>query len=150
VQAHPLLRSRCSETVAGGISRGEPTRCQYSTRTGADTDSAEHRSGDSATPLETEARQHTNAEKQRAADTKAASMAVLAEQDQERQQGLLRDAQELTRCLNSGMGLLTPEEVRQIANAVTGTNKEPMEVLRGLHEPATPNLRRPARVPCKH
>ena len=77
-------------------------------------------------------------------------MAVLAEQDQERQQGLLRDAQELTRCLNLGMGLLTPKKVRQIANVVTGTNKEPMEVLRGLNEPATPNLQRQPRVPCEH
>jgi hypothetical protein len=32
------------------------------------------------------------------------------------------------------MGLLTPDQVRQIANAVTGTNNEPMEVLRGLNE----------------
>ncbi len=46
----------------------------------------------------------------------------------------MRDAQELNRCLNSGMGLLTPEQVRKIACAVTGTNKEPMEVFRGLNE----------------
>jgi hypothetical protein len=116
--------------LPAAIPGGAPTRCQYSTRIGADTDSAEHRAGDSATPLETEARQPTDAEKQRAAEVKAARMAVLAEQDQERQQGLLRDAQELTRCLNLGMGLLTPKKVRQIANVVTGTNKEPMEVLR--------------------
>jgi hypothetical protein len=46
----------------------------------------------------------------------------------------LRYARELNRCLNSGMGLLTPEQVRKIACAVTGINKEPMEVLRGLKE----------------
>ncbi len=61
-------------------------------------------------------------------------MAALDEQDRERQQELLRDAQELNRCLNSGMGLLTLMHVRQIACTVTGTNKEPMEVLRGLNE----------------
>jgi hypothetical protein len=86
---------------------------------------------------------------QRAAEAKAGRMAVLAEQDQERQQGLLRDAQELTRCLNSGIGLLTQEEVRQIANAVTGTNKEPMEVLRGLNQPATPNFQRRGSRECR-
>ncbi len=32
------------------------------------------------------------------------------------------------------MGLLTPDQVRQIADAVTGTNNEPMEVLRSLNE----------------
>jgi hypothetical protein len=32
------------------------------------------------------------------------------------------------------MGLLTPEQVRQITNAVTGTNNEPMETLRSFNE----------------
>jgi hypothetical protein len=89
--------------------------------------------GDAATPLETGTRQRTNAEKQRAAEAKAAR-AALAEQDRERQQRLLKDTQELNKCLNSGMGLLTPDQVRQIADAVTGTNNEPMEVLRSLNE----------------
>jgi hypothetical protein len=89
--------------------------------------------GDAATPIETGRRQRTDAEKQRAAEAKAAHT-ELAEQDQERQQRLLRDAQELNKCLNSGMGLLTPDQVRQIADAVTGTNNEPMEVLRSLNE----------------
>ena len=89
--------------------------------------------GDAATPLETGTRQRTDAEKQRAAEAKAAHTA-LAEQDRDRQQRLLRDAQELNKCLNSGMGLLTPDQVRQIADAVTGTNNEPMEVLRSLNE----------------
>ena len=46
----------------------------------------------------------------------------------------MRDTQELNKCLNSGMGLLTPDQVRQIADAVTGTNNEPMEGLRSLNE----------------
>jgi hypothetical protein len=29
---------------------------------------------------------------------------------------------------------LTPDQMRQIANAVTGTNSKPMEVLRSLNE----------------
>jgi hypothetical protein len=90
--------------------------------------------GDAATPLETGTRQRSDAEKQRAAEVKAARAAALAEQDREMQQGLLRDAQELSRCLTSGVGILTPKQVRQITCAVTGTNKEPMEVLRGLNE----------------
>ena len=89
--------------------------------------------GDAASPLETGTRQHTDAEKQRAAEAKAAR-AALTEQDRERQQRLLKDTQELNKCLNSGMGLLTPDQVRQIADAVTGTNNEPMEVLRSLNE----------------
>jgi hypothetical protein len=63
-------------------------------------------------------------------------MAALAEMNWERQRRLLRDAQELTRCLSSGMGLLTPDQVRQIANVVMGTDNKPMEVLRGLNEKA--------------
>ncbi len=89
--------------------------------------------GDAATPLETGTRQRTDAEKQWAAEVKAAC-AALAEQDRERQQRLLRDGQELNKCLNLGMGLLTPDQVRQIADAVMGTNNEPMEVLRSLNE----------------
>ena len=89
--------------------------------------------GDAATPLETGTRQRTDAEKPQAAEAKAAH-AALANQDRERQQRLLRDTQELNKCLNSGMGLLTPDQVRQIADTVTGTNNEPMEVLRSLNE----------------
>jgi hypothetical protein len=36
--------------------------------------------------------------------------------------------------LNSGIGLLTPDQVRLINNAVAGTNNEPMEVLRSLNK----------------
>jgi hypothetical protein len=57
-----------------------------------------------------------------AAEAKAAHEAALTALNWERQQRRIRDAQELTRCLNSGMGLLTPEQVWQITNAVTGTN----------------------------
>ncbi len=117
--------------------------------------------GDAATPLETGTRQRTDAEKQRAAEAKAARAAALAEVNRERQQRLLRDAQELTRCLSSGMGLLTPDQVRQIANAVTGTNNKPMEVLRSFNQrldilseenpqASNPTSRRRPRVPCKH
>ncbi len=104
-------------------------KCRHKTQMGQNT-----AQGDAGTPFETGTRQHTDAEKQRAAKAKAARTAELAEQDQERQLGLLRDQQELNRCLNSGMGILTQEQVRQIANAVAGTNKEPMELLRGLNE----------------
>jgi hypothetical protein len=85
-------------------------------------------------PLETGARQRTDAEKQQAAEVKAAREAALAELNRERQQRHQRDDQELTRCLSSGMGLLTPDQVRQIANAVTGTNNVPMEALRSFNK----------------
>ncbi len=90
--------------------------------------------GDAATPLETGARQRTDAEKQRAAEAKPAREAALAKLNRKRKQRRIRDAQELTRCLNSGMGLLTPEQVRQITNTVTGTDKEPMDALRSFNE----------------
>jgi Skp family chaperone for outer membrane proteins len=54
-----------------------------------------------ATPLETGTRQRTDAEKQRAAKAKVARVAALAKQDRERQQRLLRDAQELNRSIGS-------------------------------------------------
>jgi hypothetical protein len=57
-----------------------------------------------------------------------------AKLNRERQQKRLRDTQELTKCLSSGMGLLTPEQVRQITNAVTGTDNEPMDALRSFNE----------------
>jgi len=59
---------------------------------------------------------------------------ALAKLNRERQQKRLRDTQELTKCLSSGMGLLTPEQVRQITNAVTGTDNEPMDALRSFNE----------------
>ncbi len=90
--------------------------------------------GDSATPLETGTRQRTDAKRQRAAEAKAACEAALVELNRERQQKRIRAAQELTRFLNSGMGLLTPEQVRQITDAVTGTNNESMDMLRSFNE----------------
>ena len=65
---------------------------------------------------------------------KAACEAALTELNRERQQKCIRDAQELTRCLSTGMGLWTPEQVRQITNTVTGTNNEPMDTLRSFNE----------------
>ncbi len=60
--------------------------------------------------------------------------AALAKLNRERQQKRIRDAQELTRCLNSGMGLLTPEQVQQVTYAITGTDKEPVGTLRSFNE----------------
>jgi hypothetical protein len=92
-----------------------------------------------ATPLETGARKRADAEKQRAAEAKAARGEALTEQDRERQQRLaaeqeqdVGDRRDLAECLNSGMGLLTRDQVQRVANAVQGTNKGPMEALRGL------------------
>jgi hypothetical protein len=134
VQAHPLLRSRCREqrrlsqaAIPRAGTRLVPAQVQ--TQTAQNTVQ-----GDAATPLETGAGQRANAERQQAANGSGAHGAALAEQDRKRQQRILRDAQELIRCLNSGMGLLTPDQVRQIAYAVTSTNKEPMQVLRGQIE----------------
>jgi hypothetical protein len=61
--------------------------------------------GDNATPLETGLRQRADAESQRAAEAKAARDAALATFNRERRQEHLRNAQELTECLGSGMGL---------------------------------------------
>jgi hypothetical protein len=125
---------RVEEAVTGGNPQGGSPPGASTASTQVQTQTAQNTAqGDAATPLETGTRQRTDAEKQRAAEAKAARTA-LAEQDWERQQRLLRDAQELTRFLNSGMGPLTPDQVRQIADAVTGTNNEPMEVLRSLNE----------------
>jgi hypothetical protein len=84
--------------------------------------------GDSATPLETG---RDSSPMQRAAEAKAARAAALAKLNRERQQRLLRDAPELTKCLNSGMGLL---DTRPGAPDRKRTNNEPMEVLRSLNE----------------
>jgi hypothetical protein len=68
------------------------------------------------------------------AEVKVAREAALTELNQERQQKRIRDAQKLTRCLSTGMGLLTPEQVRQITNTVTETNNKPMVTLRSFNE----------------
>jgi hypothetical protein len=56
--------------------------------------------GDAATSLETGVRQRGDAEKQRAAEAKAAREAALAKLNKKRRQKRLRDAQEL----NEGLG----------------------------------------------
>jgi 16S rRNA G1207 methylase RsmC len=86
----------------------------------ADTGSAEHRAGGCCIPLETGARQRSDTEKQQTAEAKAACEAALAKLNKERhQQQCLREAQELYKCLSSGMDLLTPGQVRQITDAAT-------------------------------
>jgi hypothetical protein len=101
---------RVEETVASGNPQGENPPGASTAPTQVQTQTEQNTAqGDAATPLETGTRQRTDAEKQRAAKAKAARAAALTEQDKERQQGLLRDAQELNRSLNSGVGLLTPE-----------------------------------------
>jgi hypothetical protein len=90
--------------------------------------------GDSAAPLETGTRSRTDAERQWTAEAKAAREAALVKLNRERQQKRIIHAQELTRCLSTGMGLWTPEQVRQITNAVTGTDNEPMDALRSFNE----------------
>ncbi len=90
--------------------------------------------GDAATPLETGARQRADAEKRQAAEAKAAREAAPAELNRERQQKRLKDAQELTKCLSSGMDLLTPGQVRQITDAATEAGNEPMDALRSFGE----------------
>jgi uncharacterized phage infection (PIP) family protein YhgE len=76
--------------------------------------------GDAAAPLETGARQRSDTEKQQTAEAKAACEAALAKLNKERhQQQCLREAQELYKCLSSGMDLLTPGQVRQITDAAT-------------------------------
>jgi hypothetical protein len=86
--------------------------------------------GDTATPLETGVRQRGDAEKQRAAEAKAA----LAKLNKERRQKRLRDAQELNECLGSGTDLLTPEQVGQITEAAAAAGNEPMDALRSFGE----------------
>jgi hypothetical protein len=90
--------------------------------------------GDAATPLETGVRQLGDAEKQRAAEAKAAREAALAKLNKERRQKRLRDAQELNECLGSGMDLLTPEQVGQITEAAPAAGNEPMDALRSFGE----------------
>jgi hypothetical protein len=91
--------------------------------------------GDAAIPLETGTRQHNDADRKAAGGRgESAREAALAKLNRERQQKRIRDAQELTRCLNSGMDLLTPEQVRQITCVITGTNNEPLDTLRSFNE----------------
>jgi hypothetical protein len=73
VQAHPLLRSRCSELrrqpSAATLWRGTHRRGNMAPQ--AQTQAAQNTAqGDAATPLETGVRQRGDAEKQRAAEVK--------------------------------------------------------------------------------
>jgi hypothetical protein len=76
----------------------------------------------------------SDAEKERAAEAKATRKAALAKLNRERQQKRLRDAQELTKCLSSGMDLLSPGQVRQITDMATEASNEPMDALRSFGE----------------
>ncbi len=135
---------RVEETAGGGNSSvGNPPGASTAPSTQVQPQTAQNTAqGDSATPLKTGTRQRTDAERQRAEETKAAREAALTELNRERQQKCIRNAQELTRCLSTGMGLLTPEQVglltpeqvRQITNTVTGSNNEPMDTLRSFNE----------------
>ncbi len=127
---------RVEETAGGSnSSEGNPPGASAAPSTQVQPKTAQNTAqGDSATPLETGTRQRADAERQRAAEARAARKAALTELNREKQQKRIRDAQELTRCLSTGMGLLIPEQVRQITNAVTGTNNEPMDTLRSFNE----------------
>jgi hypothetical protein len=87
--------------------------------------------GNAATPLETGLRQRGDAEKQRAAEAKAAREVALANINKERRQKRLRSTQELNECLGSGMDLLTLEQVGQITEAA---GNEPRDALRSFGE----------------
>jgi hypothetical protein len=97
--------------VEGNTSAGNVAP-QAQTQTGQNT-----AQGDATTPLETGSRQRGDAEKQRAAEAKAACEAALANINRKRRQKRLRNAQELIECLGSGMDLLSPEQVGQITEA---------------------------------
>jgi hypothetical protein len=121
-----IFNSCCRTGISGeDLSRNSRGLCKQ-TRT-------KHRAEGCSNLLETGARQHNDAEKQRTAEAKAAREAALAKL-RERQQKRLRDAQELTKCLSSGMDLLTPGQVRQITDAATETGNEPMDALRSFGE----------------
>ncbi len=90
--------------------------------------------GDAATPLETGLRQRGDAEKQRAAEAKAAREAALANLNKERRQKRLRSAQELNECPGSGMDLLTLEQAGQITEGAAAAGSEPRDALRSFGE----------------
>jgi hypothetical protein len=125
---------RVEEAAAGGNpGEGNPSAGNMAPQ--AQTQAAQNTvQGDAATPLELEVRQRGDAEKQRAAEAKAAREAALAKLNKERRQKRLRDGQELNECLGSGMDLLTPEQVGQITEAATAAGNEPMDALRSFGE----------------
>jgi hypothetical protein len=90
---------RVEEAAGGGnSSEGNPSGASMAPLTQVQPQTAQDTAqGDAATPLETGARERTDAERQRAAEAKAAREAALAKLNRERQQKRLRDAQELTK-----------------------------------------------------
>jgi 16S rRNA G1207 methylase RsmC len=109
---------------SGNPSEGNPSAASVAPLSQAQTQAAQNTAqGDAAAPLETGARQRSDTEKQQTAEAKAACEAALAklnkERQQQQQQQCLREAQELYKCLSSGMDLLTPGQVRQITDAAT-------------------------------
>ncbi len=139
VQAHLLLRSRFSgwreQPSAATLWRG--TRWLATWRHKQTQTAQNTAQGDAATPLETGLRQRGDAEKQRAAEAKAAREAALASINKERLQKRLRSAQELNECLGSGMDLLSPEQVGQITEAAAAAGSEPRDALRSFGERLT-------------
>jgi hypothetical protein len=125
---------RVEEAAAGGNPvEGNPSAGNVASQT--QTQTAQNTAqGDTATPLETGVRQRGDAEKQQAAEAKAAHEAALAKLNKERRQKRLRDAQELNECLGSGMDLLTPELVGQITEAAAAAGSEPLDALRSFGE----------------
>jgi hypothetical protein len=91
--------SRVEETAGGGNPlEGNPSGTSTAPPTQVQPQTAQNiAQGDPATPLETGARQRSDAEKQLAAEAKTAREAGLAKLNREMQQKRLRDAQELTR-----------------------------------------------------
>ncbi len=79
-------------------------------------------------------RQRGDIENQGVAEAKAARAATLAKLNKERRQKRLKDAQELNKCLGSGMDLLTPKQVWQITEAATAASNKPMDALRSFGE----------------
>jgi hypothetical protein len=109
---------------SGNPSEGNPSAASVAPLSQAQTQAAQNTAqGDAAAPLETGARQRSDTEKQQTAEAKAACEGALAklnkERQQQQQQQCLREAQELYKCLSSGMDLLTPGQVRQITDAAT-------------------------------
>jgi len=125
---------RVEEAAAGGNPvEGNPSAANMASQ--AQTQTTQNTAeGDAATPLETGVRQCSDAEKQWAANAKAAREAALVKLNKERRQKRLRDAQELNDCLGSGMDLLTPEQVWQITEAAMVASNKPMGALRGFGE----------------
>jgi hypothetical protein len=123
------------EGAAGGSNPVEGNPSAGNAAPQAQTQTAQNTAqGGAATPLETDLRQRGDAEKQQAAEAKAAHETALANINRERRQKCLRSAQELIECLGSGMDLLSPEQVGQITEAAAAACSEPWDALRSFRE----------------